>query len=71
MLTKLTKCYKRFIIRKIVKNPYLSVVKVSAEFNEKFPTSISSETVRRVLRKAGFCRSARKQFFVSEKKEKA
>ena len=38
---KLTKRYERFIIRKIVKNPHLSAVKVSAKFNEKFSTSIS------------------------------
>ena len=40
---------ERFIVRKFVKNPYLSAVKVSAEFNEKLCTSISPETIRRVL----------------------
>ena len=34
--TKLTKCDKRFIIRKLVKNPCLSTVKVDVKFNEKF-----------------------------------
>ncbi|GBN07888.1 hypothetical protein AVEN_61987-1 [Araneus ventricosus] len=51
--TKLTKRDQRFIFRKFVKNPRLSALKVSAEFNEKFSTSISPETVRRVLRTAG------------------
>ncbi|GBM69178.1 hypothetical protein AVEN_91760-1 [Araneus ventricosus] len=50
---KLTKRDQRFIIRKFVKNPHLCALKVSAEFNEKFSTSISPETVRRVLRAAG------------------
>ena len=35
---KLTKCAKRFVIKKYGKNPHLSFVKVSAEFNEKFST---------------------------------
>ncbi|GBN74525.1 hypothetical protein AVEN_245289-1 [Araneus ventricosus] len=65
---KLTKRDQRFIIRKFVKNPRLSALKISVEFNEKFPTSISPETVRRVLRAAGLNgRSARRKFFVSEK----
>ena len=60
----------RFIIRKLVKNPRLSVVKVSAKINEKFPTSISPETVRQVLREAALHgRSARKQFFLVQKTE--
>ena len=42
---KLTKHDKRFIIRKFVKNSCLSAVNVFAEFNEKFSTSISSQTV--------------------------
>ena len=46
---KLTKHNERFIFRKFVENPHLSTVKVSAEFNEKFSTSISPYTVRRVL----------------------
>ncbi|GBM19548.1 hypothetical protein AVEN_108016-1 [Araneus ventricosus] len=50
---KLTERDQRFIIRKFVKNPRLSVLKVSAEFNETFSTPISPETVRRVLRAAG------------------
>ncbi|GBM65332.1 hypothetical protein AVEN_157564-1 [Araneus ventricosus] len=50
---KLTERDQRFIIRKFVKNPRLSALKVSAEFYEKFSTSISPETVRRVLRGAG------------------
>ncbi|GBO31425.1 hypothetical protein AVEN_172158-1 [Araneus ventricosus] len=63
---KLTECDQRFIIRKFVKNPCLSALKVSAEFNEKFSTPISPETVRRVLRAAGLNRrSARRKFFVS------
>ncbi|GBN43996.1 hypothetical protein AVEN_162041-1 [Araneus ventricosus] len=35
---KLTERDQRFIIRKFVKNPRLSALKVSAEFNEKFST---------------------------------
>ena len=35
-LTKLTKLDKAFIIKKFMKNLHLSVVKVTAEFNEKF-----------------------------------
>ncbi|GBN21291.1 hypothetical protein AVEN_4154-1 [Araneus ventricosus] len=37
-LAKLTERDQRFIIRKFVKNPRLSALKVSAEFNEKFST---------------------------------
>ncbi|GBO09148.1 hypothetical protein AVEN_241107-1 [Araneus ventricosus] len=63
---KLTKCDQRFIIRKLVKNPRLSALKVSAEFNKKFFTSISSETVRRVLKAAGLNgRSACRTFLLS------
>ncbi|GBO19538.1 hypothetical protein AVEN_63962-1 [Araneus ventricosus] len=36
---KLAKRDQRFIIRKFVKNPRLSALKVSAELNEKFSTS--------------------------------
>ncbi|GBM96729.1 hypothetical protein AVEN_104126-1 [Araneus ventricosus] len=49
----LTQRDQRFIIRKFAKNPSLSALKVSAVFNEKFSTTISPETVRRVLRAAG------------------
>ena len=42
--TKLSESDTRFIIRKLAKNPHLSAVKVTAEFNEKFPTLISPET---------------------------
>ena len=66
---KLIKRDKRFIIRKFVKNPLLSAVEVSAEFNVKFSTSVSPETVRRVLREAGLHGSARKNFFVMRKTE--
>ena len=38
---KLNNRDKRFTIIKIVKNPRLSAVKVSANFKEKFSTSIS------------------------------
>ncbi|GBM23713.1 hypothetical protein AVEN_257627-1 [Araneus ventricosus] len=63
---KLTKRDQRFIIRKFVKNPCLSALKVPAEFNEKFSTSISPETVRRVLGAAGLNgRSDRRKFFAS------
>ncbi|GBN70434.1 hypothetical protein AVEN_199371-1 [Araneus ventricosus] len=62
---KLTERDQGFIIRKFVKNPRLSVLKVSAEFNEKFSTPISPETVRRVQRAAGLNgRSARRKFFI-------
>ncbi|GBM32375.1 hypothetical protein AVEN_239774-1 [Araneus ventricosus] len=68
---KLTERDQGFIIRKFVKNPRLSALKVSAEFNEKFSTPISPETVRRVLRAAGLNgRSARRKFFVSAKNRK-
>ncbi|GBN48924.1 hypothetical protein AVEN_23775-1 [Araneus ventricosus] len=68
---KLIECDQRFIIRKFVKNPRLSALKVSTEFNEKFSTPISPETVRRVLRAAGLNgRSARRKFFVSAKNRK-
>ncbi|GBN19544.1 Transposable element Tc1 transposase [Araneus ventricosus] len=68
---KLAKSDQRFIIGKFVKNPHLSALKVSAEFNEKFSTSISHETVRRVLRTAGLNgRSACRKFFVSAKNRK-
>ncbi|GBN88296.1 hypothetical protein AVEN_29979-1 [Araneus ventricosus] len=63
--TKLTERDQRFIIRKFVKIPRLSALKVSAEFNEKFSTSISPETVRRVLRATGLNgHSAGRKFFV-------
>ncbi|GBO37993.1 hypothetical protein AVEN_209798-1, partial [Araneus ventricosus] len=68
---KLTKRDQRFIIRKFVKSPCLSALKVSTEFNEKCSTSISPETVRRVLRAAGLNRrSARRKLFVSGKNRK-
>ncbi|GBN09234.1 hypothetical protein AVEN_48114-1 [Araneus ventricosus] len=68
---KLTERDQRFIIRKFVKNPCLSALKVSAEFNEKFSTPISPETVRRVLRAAeSNGRSTRRKFFVSAKNRK-
>lgn len=63
---KLTVRQQRFIVRKFSKNPRLSAVRVCTEFKEQFSTSISSETVRRVLRSAGLHgRSARRKFFVS------
>ena len=49
---KWSKCNERFIIGKILKNPSLSAVKASAEFNEKFFTLISPEILRGVLREA-------------------
>ncbi|GBM58728.1 hypothetical protein AVEN_175337-1 [Araneus ventricosus] len=68
---KLTKRDQRIIIRKFMKNPRLSALKVSAEFNEKLSTPISPETVRRVLRAAGLNgRSVRRKFFVSAKNRK-
>ncbi|GBO38029.1 hypothetical protein AVEN_145016-1 [Araneus ventricosus] len=68
---KLTECDQGFIIRKFVKNPRVSALKVSAEFNEKCSTPISPETVRRVIRAAGLNgRSARRNFFVSAKNRK-
>ena len=67
----LTKRHERFIIRKFVKNPRLSAAKASADFNEKFPTSISLETVRRFLREDGLHgRSVNKKIFVSAKNRK-
>ena len=71
-LRKLTKRDERFIVRKFVKNPHLNAVKVSAEFNEKFSTSISPEAARQVLREARLygILAAKKNFF-SEKKQKA
>ena len=54
-----------------MKNQYLSTVKLFAEFDGKFSTSILPETVRRVLREARLRgRSARKKLFVSAKKWK-
>ena len=65
---KLTKHDERFNIRKFVKNPHLSAIKVSSEFKEKFSTSVSPETVGGVLREAGLHgSSAHKKFFVSAK----
>ena len=49
---KLTKRDETFIIKKIVKNPHLNAVKISVEFNEKFSTTISLETVWWVVREA-------------------
>ncbi|GBL97334.1 Transposable element Tc1 transposase [Araneus ventricosus] len=68
---KLTELDQRFIIRKFVKNPRLSALKASAEFNENFSTLISPETVRQVLRAAKLNgRSARRKFFVSAENRK-
>ena len=54
-----------------MKNPRLSAVKVSVEFNEKFSTSVSPETAQRVLRDAGLHgHSACKNFFVNAKNRK-
>ena len=44
-LSKLSKCYTRFIITKFLKYTSLSALKLTAEFNEKLSTSISPETV--------------------------
>ena len=43
-LSKLTKCDTRFILRNFLKHPCLNAIEVTAEFNEKFPTSVSPET---------------------------
>ena len=49
----------------------MNAVKVTAEFNEKFSTSISTETVWRVLWLAGLNgHSAYRKFFVSVKSRK-
>ncbi|GBN73348.1 hypothetical protein AVEN_260145-1 [Araneus ventricosus] len=62
---KLTKHDQRFIIRKFVKNPRFSALKVSAEFDENFSSSISPETVRRTLRATGLNgSSARRKFLL-------
>ena len=45
LLTKLIKQDKIFINREFVKQPRLSAVKVTVEFNEKLFSSVSSETV--------------------------
>ena len=46
----------------------MSAVKVSAKFNEKFFTSISPETVQRVIRESELHeRSARKKFLLVRK----
>ncbi|GBN02801.1 hypothetical protein AVEN_141011-1 [Araneus ventricosus] len=62
----LTQRDQRFIIRKFVKNPSLSALKVSAVFNEAFSTTISPETVRRVLRAAGLVTYGGRGAFVWE-----
>ncbi len=50
-----------------MKHPRLSAVKVSVEFNETISTSISPEIVRRLRASGLHGRSARRNFFVSEK----
>ena len=60
---KLTKRDERLIIRKVVKNSRLRAVKVSEELNEQFSTSISLETIRRVLREAGLHEHSDRNFF--------
>ena len=68
---KLTKRDERFIIRKFVQSPHLSAVKVTAKLSEKCSSSVSPETVRRVLRTAGLNgHSAHRKFFVSAKSRK-
>ena len=44
---------KDLFLENFLKYPCLNAVKVTAEFNENFSTSISFETVQRVLRSAG------------------
>ncbi len=59
------------MIRKFVKHPRMSAVKVSSEFNETFSTSISPAIVLQILKAAGLHgRSARRNFFVSNKNRK-
>ena len=59
---------KIFVIRNFVEIPSMNVLKVSAEFNEKFSISISNETVRRVLKTAEFYgRHASRKFTVTAK----
>ena len=70
-LSKLTKCDTRFITRKVLKYPCLNDVKLTAEFNEQFSTSISPETVWRVFRAHGLNGySAYRKFFVCSKSRK-
>ena len=64
-MSKITRCDTRFTIRKFLKYPCFNAVKVSAEFNEKFSTSSSPETVWRVIRTAGLNgQSAYRKFFI-------
>ena len=54
-----------------MKNLCLSAVKVSAEFSDKFSSSISPETVKRILRATGLNGSfACRKYFVSVKNRK-
>ena len=70
-LTNLFTNDKRFVIRKFFKDSYLSAATVTAEFNEKFSTSISLEIVRRVLRVAGLnVRFSHGKFFARVKNRK-
>lgn len=62
----------RWIVRKIRENPRLSAPKLSAAFEQHSGKKVCAETIRRVLRRAGYNgRVARKKPLLTEKNRKA
>lgn len=69
--SKLSNGIKRIIVRNIKKNPRKSAPKVAADLQALYGIIVNPETIRRVIRSAGYHgRAARKKFFVSEKNRK-
>ncbi len=62
-----TKHEKRTIIRKILKNPKLSALKLTIEFREETKKEVSVETIRRVLREKNYHgQIARRKPYINE-----
>ncbi|GBM81729.1 hypothetical protein AVEN_113949-1 [Araneus ventricosus] len=62
---------KRKILKKIKINPKVSEVKLAAETSQIIGRSVSAETVRNVIRQAGYkSRAARKKPFISLQNQK-
>lgn len=65
---KLNQREERTLVRKVIENPHLSAPKVNAILGDQLGKTVSTNTVRRTLYRAGFHgRVARKKPFISKK----
>jgi len=65
--SKITPHMERVIVRRITNTPKLSAPKLATEVAERSHHPVSSETIRRVLKKHGYsCRTARVKPYISE-----